>query len=307
MTTDGAATVEALRAELARAKEQARSSNAAALKAAEELKAEKAAHCESQEKMAKMAVELKYTADRCRVLEKEKQAKATELEKATAADKDTRSAMRAKKEELQEAGDIAAGKPFMLRRKFGDPRYAPLDRLWSSTDAYMDLAASAADAAKYFQGQTDHEVDKLFWTQFHVPERPLSFTDQLAEWAELNRLSGLAMRSVVDQLWPEGPKPDSYFSLVQQLLDAVPRINAMKRSVCIEGSRMALARVKAYWAEMDATTIEAQGSAIGRVAAEHYFEEVLEGARLIEAQCSKILCLSDMYSHCKHNAFMKFL
>ena len=50
---------------------------------------------------------------------------------------------------------------------------------------------------------------------------------------------------------------------------------------------MALARVKAYWAEMDATTVAAQGSAIGRVAAEHYFEEVLKGARLIEAQCSK--------------------
>ena len=50
---------------------------------------------------------------------------------------------------------------------------------------------------------------------------------------------------------------------------------------------MALARVKAYWADMDATTIAAQGSVIGRVAAEHYFEEVLEGARSIEAQCSK--------------------
>ena len=48
--------MEALRAELARAKEQARSSNAAALKAAEELKAEKAAHSESKEKIAKMAV-----------------------------------------------------------------------------------------------------------------------------------------------------------------------------------------------------------------------------------------------------------
>ena len=279
--------METLRAELARAKEQARISNAAALKAAEELKAEKAAHCESQEKMAKMAVELKDTADRCRLLEKENRAKATDLEKATMADKDTRSAMRAKKEELREAGDIAAGKPFMLRRKFGDPRYAPLDRLWSSADAYMDLAASAADAAKYFQGQTDREVDKLFWSQFNVPERPLPLTDQLAEWAELNRLSGLAMRSVVDQLWPEKPKPNNYFSLVQQFLGAVPRINAMKRSACIEGSRMALARVKAYWAEMDATTVAAQGSAIGRVAAEHYFEEVLEGARLIEAQCSK--------------------
>ena len=50
---------------------------------------------------------------------------------------------------------------------------------------------------------------------------------------------------------------------------------------------MALARVKTYWAEMDSTTVAAQGSAIGRVAAEHYFEEVLEGARAIEAQCSK--------------------
>ena len=88
----------------------------------------------------------------------------------------------------------------------------------------------------------------------------------------------------MDHLWPGGPRPNSYFSLVQQFLGAVPRIDAVKRSVCIEGSRMALARVKTYWAEMDAITVAAQGSAIGRVAAEHYFEEVLEGARLIEAQ-----------------------
>ena len=130
-------------------------------------------------------------------------------------------------------------------------------------------------------------MDKLLWSQFNVPERPLSLTDQLAKWAELNRLSGLAMRSVVDQLWPEKPKLNNYFSLVQQFLGAVPRINAMKRSACIEGSRMALARVKAYSAEMDATTVAAQGLAIGRVAAEHYFEEVLEGVRSIEAQCSQ--------------------
>ena len=188
--------------------------NAAALKAAEELQAEKAAHGERRDKMAKMAVELKDTPDRCRLLEKENRAKATDHEKATMADKDTRFVMRAKKEELREAGDIVARKSFMLRRKFGDPRYASLDRLWSSEDVYMDLAASAADAAKYLQGQTDRGVDQLFWRQFHSPERPLSLTDQLAEWAELNRLSRLAMRSVVDQLWPERPKPNSYFSLV---------------------------------------------------------------------------------------------
>ena len=143
MTADGAATVEALRAELSRAKEQARLGNAAALKAAKELRAKKAAHGESRKKMANMAVELKAAVDHCRALEKENQAKASDLEKAAVTGKDLRSAMRAKKEELREAGDIVAGKSFMLQRKYGDPRYAPLDRLWSSEDAYMDLAASA--------------------------------------------------------------------------------------------------------------------------------------------------------------------
>mgnify|MGYP005843564775 FL=1 len=38
---------------------------------------------------------------------------------------------------------------------------------------------------------------------------------------------------------------------------------------------------------MDATTVAARDSAIGRMATEYYFEEVLEGARLIETQCSK--------------------
>ena len=48
MTADGADTMETLWVKLARAEEQARASNAAALKAAEELRAEKAAHCESK-------------------------------------------------------------------------------------------------------------------------------------------------------------------------------------------------------------------------------------------------------------------
>src|SRR3954462_8792698 len=105
--------------------------------------------------------------------------------------------MRAMKEELRQAGDIAAGKPFLLRMKFEDPKYAPLDRMWSSADAYMDLAASAADAVEHFRDQKDREVEKLFWSQFHKIERPLPLTDRLAEWAEINRLSSLAMRYVV--------------------------------------------------------------------------------------------------------------
>ena len=43
----------------------------AALKAAEELKAEQAAHCQSKKEMAEMAVKLKNAANRCKLLEKE--------------------------------------------------------------------------------------------------------------------------------------------------------------------------------------------------------------------------------------------
>ena len=287
LDADGAAAVEDLRAELARAKNQARKSDAAALKAAEELKAEKAAHCRSREEMAVMAVKLKDATDHYEVLEIERQAEQEGLKKATAEAKDARSAMRAIKEELRQAEDIAAGKPFLLRRKFTDPKYAQLGQLWGAEDPYLDLAASAADAVVHFRSQKDHEMEELFWSQFHSPERPLPLTNQLAEWAELNRLSGLAMMDVVAHLWPERPKPKSYFGLLQQFLGAVPHIKAMKRSACIEGARMALARVKTYWAEMNATDVASQGSDESRLPTEHYFEEVLQGACLIESQCSK--------------------
>ena len=236
--------METLRAELARAKEQARSSNAAALKAAEELRAEQVAHRQSEDKIAKMAVELKGAAGRYELLEKESQAKAADLNKAMEAAKETRSKIRAAKEELRQAGDITAGKPFLWRAKFGDPKYAPLDQLWSAADAYLDLATSAADAIEFFKDQKDHEVEKLFWSQFNVLVRPLLLNEQMAEWAELHRLSGLVMGSVIDHLWPKGPRPDSYFGLVQQFLGTVSRIDAMKRSACIEGARMAFSHVK---------------------------------------------------------------
>ena len=97
------------------------------------------------------------------------------------------------------------------------------------------------------------------------------------------------MKYVVSRLWPEKPEPKSYFGLVQQFLGSVPHADAMKRSACIEGARMALARVKTYWAEMEATAVASPDSDGSRVPAEHYFQEVLQGTRLIETQCSKAI------------------
>ena len=69
----------------------------------------------------------------------------------------------------------------------------------------------------------------------------------------------------------------------------VPRIDVVKRSTCIEGAWMAFARVKTYWAKMKATDIAAKSPPKVKEhhTPEHYFEDVLEGARLIEGQCSK--------------------
>ena len=169
--------METLRAELARAKEQARRSDAAALKAAEELKAEQAAHRQSEEKIANMALELQNAASRYELLERESQTKAADLKMALEAAKETRSEIRAAREELRQAGDITAGRPFLLRTKFGDPKYAPLDQLWSSSNAYLDLEKSVADAMRYFKDQEGHEVERLFWSQFSAPKHPLLLND----------------------------------------------------------------------------------------------------------------------------------
>ena len=91
MNADGAAAVEALRAELARAKEQARFSNAAAGKAWGGLAAAEAARRQEVAKISMMAVELKNAARRCLLLEKENEAKTSEVGKALREAREARS------------------------------------------------------------------------------------------------------------------------------------------------------------------------------------------------------------------------
>src|SRR4051812_44979126 len=97
------------------------------------------------------------------------------------------------------------------------------------------------------------------------------------------------MKNVIIRLWPTEPVPKSYFGLVQRLGDAVPRIDALKRSTCIEGARMAFVRVKTFRGKMKAIDVAAKSPPKGkdRPEPEHYFEDILEVARLIEGQCSK--------------------
>ena len=116
-----------------------------------------------------MAEELKNAADRYVLLEKENKASSAELDKALNAAKEMRTEIRGMREELQQADKIVAGGSYLLRMKYLDPKYAPPAGHMSPTDAYADLANSIADAVKFFEGQGDEEVEKLFWSQLSGP------------------------------------------------------------------------------------------------------------------------------------------
>ena len=82
---------------------------------------------------------------------------------------------------------------------------------------------------------------------------------------------------------------ESYFSLVKRLVNDCPRLDAIKRSVCIEGARMAFARVMVQWAKMNVVKLATEAPPAGKEhrTPERYFEDVLVGSRLVAEKRAK--------------------
>ena len=97
------------------------------------------------------------------------------------------------------------------------------------------------------------------------------------------------MRGLIVRMWPGDALPNSYFVLVRWLVDACPRLEVIKRSVCIEGARRAFARAKVHWAMMDAEKLVKEGPPQGKEhrTPEMYYKSVLKGACIIAGECSK--------------------
>ena len=97
------------------------------------------------------------------------------------------------------------------------------------------------------------------------------------------------MKDLIIWLWPAEAIPSIYFGLMKRLVNASPQQDAIKRSVCIEGARMAFARVKMQWEKMNAVTVATEGPPVGKEhrTPERYFADVLKGSRIVEGQCSK--------------------
>ena len=97
------------------------------------------------------------------------------------------------------------------------------------------------------------------------------------------------MKDLIIRLWPTEVIPNSYFGLAKRLVNACPRLDAVKWSVYIEGARMAFARVKVQWAKMNAVKLATEEPPVGKEhrTPERHFDDVLEGSRIVAGQCVK--------------------
>ena len=114
-------------------------------------------------------------------------------------------------------------------------------------------------------------------------------SDQLKQLVELHKAAEQAMKGLIVRMWPSEPLPDSYFGMVRRLVDACPRREVIKRSVCVEGARRAFDRAKVHWAKLDAVKLVKEGPPEGKEhrCPEMYYDSVLKGARLVAEECAK--------------------
>ena len=164
-----------------------------------------------------------------------------------------------------------------------------LTRVRSSPGAFADLPCSISDAAEFYRAEEGSSTEKLFWSQYIGAEHPMTLSDRLRQLVELHKAAELAMKDFVVWLWPGEPLPGSYFGLVKRMLNACPRLEFIKRSVCIEGACRALARAKAHWGKMDAEKLVKEGPPEGKEHRhpEQYYDNVIKGGRLVADECDK--------------------
>ena len=114
-------------------------------------------------------------------------------------------------------------------------------------------------------------------------------SDQLKQLVELHKAAEQAMKGLIGRLWPGEAMPGSYFGLVRRLVEACPRLEVIKRFVCIEGALRALARAKVHWGKLDGEKLVRDGPPPEKEhrKPENYYKDVLKGARIMADEYSR--------------------
>ncbi|KAI4974631.1 hypothetical protein ZWY2020_048238 [Hordeum vulgare] len=184
---------------------------------------------------------------------------------------------------------IAQGEQYFAQCFFCGENFALLTRVWHSPGVFADLPKSATNASRHYASQEGDAEMMLFSEQFQTPEKPLLVSDQLKQLMGLHPMAEPAMKDLCIRLWPTEPLKSNYFVLVQKLIVASPRIDVLKRSVCIEVARMAFTKTMLHWSKLKPTEMASRPLPTGK---EHrrpelYFSNIMEAALAIETQCSK--------------------
>ena len=108
------------------------------------------------------------------------------------------------------------------------------------------MPRSASDAAAYYRGEEGRSTEKVFWSQYAEAGHLVPLSDQLKQMVELHKVAEQAIKGFIVRLWPREALSGSYFGLVRRLVEACPRLEVIKRSVCIEGARRAFAWAKVH-------------------------------------------------------------
>ena len=239
--------------------------------------------------VGKVRQELQALMEKHESLELDSKTRASELAVAIENAKSAKAESQKTLQELDEVKKIAAGKAFFMQSKHINVSYLLLTRIRSSLGAFADLPRSVSDATTFYRAEEGSSTEKVFWSQYAEAGHPVPLSDQLKQLVELHKAAEQAMKGLIVRLWPGEALPGSYFGLVRRLVEACPRLEVIKRSVCIEGARRALARAKVHWGKLDAEKLVKDGPPPGKEhrKPENYYKDVLKGACLVADECSR--------------------
>jgi hypothetical protein len=128
--TAAMAKLEGLKAELAKARQEAEQQKAAATKVEGDLAAEKVAREKDQARVLEVQKTLKGVYQERDALQNKEKVANTELEKLCLVHAEVQTWARADREVLQQVKQIPAGKPFLLQCVFGRKGFIELTQLW---------------------------------------------------------------------------------------------------------------------------------------------------------------------------------
>lgn len=168
-----------LRTELEKSWSEAEQQKAAALQSAKELAEEQKTRRAAQARISKVEEDLKSVYTERDALKVNLEKNASELKKSSADYLEAVTQARAAKEELRQATNIAAGKPYLLQCVFGSQAFPELTQNWRISGAFSDLPRNVEEACRYFSGCDDESAQKSFWMQFQDLPRPALVGDQL--------------------------------------------------------------------------------------------------------------------------------